>query len=179
MYSGLCNVIEWTLGTHEILIDLHFVPRIPKTSINHSRPWCTEQSWCSLETCTFGLCVCVCVCVCMSDKCWTRCYFELRPPLQTCLHVLGPHIQTHKSRFLSLKERIWGRGWVGVRWGPKECWVGPRIFFSGSSALLLQLRDAFECQQLAEAQNASEKTKIKRDRRKRGGIAFNLTTIYF
>lgn len=63
--------------------------------------------------------------------------------------------------------------------GPKECGVGPRIFFSSSSALLLQLRDAFECQQLAEAQNASEKTKIKRDRRKRGGIAFNLTTIYF
>lgn len=57
--------------------------------------------------------------------------------------------------------------------------VGPRIFFSDSSAVLLQLRDAFECQQLAEAQNAREKTKIKRDRRKRGGNAFNLTTIYF
>lgn len=57
--------------------------------------------------------------------------------------------------------------------------VGPRIFFSNSAALLLQLRDAFECQQLAEAQNAREKTKIKRDRKKRGGIVFNLTAIYF
>lgn len=54
-----------------------------------------------------------------------------------------------------------------------------RIFFSDSSALLLQLRDAFECQQLAEAQNAREKTKIKRDWRKRGGIVFNLAAIYF
>lgn len=57
--------------------------------------------------------------------------------------------------------------------------VSNGIFFSDSSALLLQLRDAFECQQLAEAQNAREKTKIKRDRRKRGGIVFNLTAIYF
>lgn len=57
--------------------------------------------------------------------------------------------------------------------------VSPGIFFSDSSPLLLQLRDAFECQQLAEAQNAREKTKIKRDRRKRGGIVFNLTAIYF
>lgn len=46
--------------------------------------------------------------------------------------------------------------------------VGPRIFFSDSTALLLQLRDALECQQLAEVQNARQKTKIKRDRRKRG-----------
>lgn len=69
---------------------------------------------------------------------------------------------------------------MGVRGGSEE-WssTGPGIFFSDSSALLPQLRDVFECQQLAEAQNAGVKTKIKRDRRKRGGIAFNLTTIYF
>lgn len=37
--------------------------------------------------------------------------------------------------------------------------VGPRIFFSDSSALLLQPRDAFECQQLAEAQKGEDKDK--------------------
>lgn len=46
--------------------------------------------------------------------------------------------------------------------------VGPGIFFSNSATLLLQQRDAFECQQLAKAQNAREKTKIKRDRRREG-----------
>ncbi|KAI9522319.1 hypothetical protein NQZ68_037079 [Dissostichus eleginoides] len=45
---------------------------------------------------------------------------------------------------------------------------GPGIFFSGSSALLLQLRDASECQQLAEAQNAREK--IKEAVKQAGGV---------
>lgn len=81
------------------------------------------------------------------------------------------------SGFLPIKEQIWG-------WGEWKCideWsrAGLGIFFSDSSAVFLQLQDAFECKQLAEAQNAREKTKIKRDRRKRGGIVFNLTAIHF
>lgn len=40
--------------------------------------------------------------------------------------------------------------------------VGPGTFSSKSSRLLLQLWDAFECQQLAKEQNVSGKTNIKR-----------------
>lgn len=82
--------------------------------------------------------------LCM-HACWARCHFELHPPLQTFSLVLGPHIQMHTCSFLSKEE--WRLAWGEWEWAEDEegvrRGVGPGISFCDSSALLLQLRDAF------------------------------------
>lgn len=153
----------WTPGAHQVLINLLSVPVVvqsPRTTIHHSvlvhkhtdsrfkQTRRRRKSWCEkldpFDT-YFGLSMCQ-----MLDQLllWVKSPF--RDPL-ACRGATT--LRPHEQFFPSVKEQIRGR---------YECErrsVGRGIFFSGSSTLMLELRDAFECQQLAVAQNAREKKK--------------------
>jgi len=112
----------------------------------------------------------------VSAECGDQMLLGVKSPfLKTSLACDMRHTHTHTRRrrktpnesgFLSIKERLRGRGERSRGSRPAGC--SPAT----PPLCCVQPRDAFECRQLAEAPSAAEETKIKRDRRKtgRGGI---------